>query len=192
MNANCIRLYQVCRTFEILSSQRMPDRLTCQSILLKPLTGSEMQFWNEIGLCLPEMMAQRLSKQLVAHPLRIVETEHVDRTDEGLSNAPEQAAQNAINIGACPTVECEPPPSRFWSTTMASASGWDSAAGSYRINRLKFSFSSRKASLAMVSNTIDDFPEPETPVKIVILRLGMRKETFFKLFSRAPRTSMYS
>src|SRR5271166_3038069 len=60
------------------------------------------------------------------------------------------------------------------------------------MNRLKFSFNSRWASLAMVSNTIDDFPEPETPVKIVILRLGMRSETFFKLFSRAPRISMYS
>src|SRR5437899_6442469 len=60
------------------------------------------------------------------------------------------------------------------------------------MNRLKFSFNSRWASLATVSNTIDDFPEPETPVKIVILRLGMRSETFFKLFSLAPRTSMYS
>src|SRR5580693_3448909 len=60
------------------------------------------------------------------------------------------------------------------------------------MNRLKFSFNSRWDSLAMVSNTIDDFPDPETPVKIVILRLGMRSETFFKLFSRAPRISMYS
>src|ERR1700733_8284490 len=60
------------------------------------------------------------------------------------------------------------------------------------MNRLKFSFNSRWDSLAMVSNTIDDFPDPETPVKIVILRLGMRSETFFKLFSRAPRLSMYS
>ena len=60
------------------------------------------------------------------------------------------------------------------------------------MNRLKFSFSSRWASLAMVSNAIDDFPEPETPVKTVILRLGMRRETFFRLFSRAPRISMYS
>src|SRR5262245_11733451 len=60
------------------------------------------------------------------------------------------------------------------------------------MNRLKFSLSSRWASLAIVSNTIDDFPEPETPVKIVILRFGMRRETLFKLFSRAPRISIYS
>ena len=57
---------------------------------------------------------------------------------------------------------------------------------------LKFSFSRRCASVAIVSNTIDDLPEPDTPVKMVILRLGMRSETFFKLFSRAPRISMYS
>lgn len=35
-------------------------------------------------------------------------------------------------------------------------------------------------------------PEPEAPVKMVILRLGMRKLTFFRLFSRAPRISMCS
>src|SRR5687767_3946020 len=57
---------------------------------------------------------------------------------------------------------------------------------------LKFSLSRRWASVAMVSNTMDDLPEPDTPVKMVILRLGMRRETFFRLFSRAPRSSMYS
>src|SRR5205085_9685197 len=39
---------------------------------------------------------------------------------------------------------------------------------------------------------MEDFPEPDTPVKIVILRFGMRNDTFFRLFSRAPRISMYS
>ena len=70
--------------------------------------------------------------------------------------------------------------------------GYSNGGRKLRMNRLKFSFSSRRASLAMVSNTMDDLPEPETPVKIVILRLGMRKETFFRLFSRAPRSSIYS
>src|SRR5271157_2131348 len=60
------------------------------------------------------------------------------------------------------------------------------------MNMLKFSFIWRCASVAIVSNTIDDLPEPETPVKMVILRLGMRSETFLRLFSRAPRISMYS
>ena len=53
------------------------------------------------------------------------------------------------------------------------------------MNMLKFSFIWRCASVATVSKTIDDFPEPETPVKTVILRLGMRSETSFRLFSRA-------
>src|SRR5437660_1071665 len=44
----------------------------------------------------------------------------------------------------------------------------------------------------MVSKTMDDLPEPDTPVKMLILRLGMRNETFFRLFSRAPRISIYS
>jgi hypothetical protein len=51
---------------------------------------------------------------------------------------------------------------------------------------LKVSYSCRCASAAMVSNTMEDLPEPETPVKMVIFRLGMRSETLFKLFSRAP------
>src|SRR5258708_40020188 len=92
-----------------------------------------------------------------------------------------------------PTVECEPPPIRFWSTTMdmlrfsmASASGWEYFGKKFRTNMLKFSLSRRCDSVAIVSNTMDDLPEPDTPVKMVILRLGMRNETFFKLFSRAP------
>src|SRR5260221_371701 len=59
-------------------------------------------------------------------------------------------------------------------------------------NLLKFSNNSRCASLAMVSNTMEDFPEPDTPVKMMILRLGSLSETSFKLFSRAPRISIYS
>lgn len=38
----------------------------------------------------------------------------------------------------------------------------------------------------MVSKTSEDLPEPETPVKIVIFRFGMRTFTFFRLFSLAP------
>src|SRR5215207_792828 len=76
--------------------------------------------------------------------------------------------------------------------SMASASGWEYFGRKFRTNMLKFSLSSRCDSVAIVSNTIDDFPEPETPVKMVILRFGMRNETFFKLFSRAPRSSIYS
>src|SRR5260221_11263818 len=44
----------------------------------------------------------------------------------------------------------------------------------------------------MVSKTIEDLPEPDTPVKMVILRFGMRSEMSLRLFSRAPRISMNS
>src|ERR1044072_9499116 len=44
----------------------------------------------------------------------------------------------------------------------------------------------------MVSNTMDDFPEPDTPVKMVIFRFGICRETFLRLFSRAPLISMNS
>src|SRR5215467_1031831 len=44
----------------------------------------------------------------------------------------------------------------------------------------------------MVSKTMDDLPDPDTPVKIVILRFGMRNDIFFRLFSRAPRIVIYS
>src|SRR5712692_91237 len=60
------------------------------------------------------------------------------------------------------------------------------------MNRLKFSNNSRCASLAMVSNTIEDFPEPDTPVNMMMLRLGSLSETSLRLFSRAPRISIYS
>src|SRR6202011_4081011 len=61
-----------------------------------------------------------------------------------------------------------------------------------RTNILKFSFSNRCASAAMVSKTSDDLPEPDIPVKMVILRLGIFKVTSLRLFSRAPRISIYS
>ena len=38
---------------------------------------------------------------------------------------------------------------------------------------------------------MDDLPDPDTPVKIVILRLGMSSETFLRLFSRALRILMH-
>ena len=57
---------------------------------------------------------------------------------------------------------------------------------------MKFSYSWRCASVAIVSNTTDDLPEPDTPVKIVISRFGMRSEMSLRLFSRAPRSWMYS
>jgi hypothetical protein len=47
---------------------------------------------------------------------------------------------------------------------------------------------SRRDSAAMVPNTSDDFPDPETPVNTVSRRLGMSREMSARLFSLAPRT----
>ena len=53
-------------------------------------------------------------------------------------------------------------------------------------NVLNLSFSWRCDSFAIVSNTIDDFPEPDTPVNMVIFLFGIFKEILFKLFSLQP------
>jgi hypothetical protein len=47
-------------------------------------------------------------------------------------------------------------------------------------------------SAAMVPNTSDDLPDPETPVNTVRRRLGSSTLTSFKLFSRAPCTRIKS
>src|SRR5690348_8134444 len=44
----------------------------------------------------------------------------------------------------------------------------------------------------MVSKAKDDFPEPETPVTTVRVLWGISKSTFFRLWTRAPRTTMLS
>jgi hypothetical protein len=50
----------------------------------------------------------------------------------------------------------------------------------------------RWASAAMVSNTSEDLPEPDTPTNAVTFRFGTRTATFRRLFSRAPVTEMNS
>src|SRR5688500_616719 len=98
-----------------------------------------------------------------------------------------------------PTVERELPPSRFWLTmiavdrlSMISTLGFSYLGRKLRAKAVNVSLSWRCASALMVSNTIDDLPEPDTPVKIVIFRLGMRSDTFLRLFSRAPSITLYS
>jgi hypothetical protein len=46
----------------------------------------------------------------------------------------------------------------------------------------------RRDSAAIVSNTSELFPDPDTPVKTVSFRFGMSIEMSRRLFSRAPRT----
>src|SRR5918995_4477887 len=54
------------------------------------------------------------------------------------------------------------------------------------------SLMSRCDSAAIVPNTSDDLPEPETPVKTVSRRLGISTLTSFRLLTRAPWTRIMS
>src|SRR5262245_52975630 len=51
---------------------------------------------------------------------------------------------------------------------------------------------SRCDSAAIVPNTSDDLPEPDTPVNTVKRRLGISTLTSFRLFTRAPWTRIRS
>src|SRR5579863_1044332 len=44
----------------------------------------------------------------------------------------------------------------------------------------------------MVSKASDDLPDPETPVTTVSWLCGISQSTFFRLWTRAPRTVMLS
>lgn len=103
--------------------------------------------------------------------------------------------KSAFASVAVPTVERELAPMRSWSTRMAVVSPSSrSTSGRARIgmnpwrNALYVSLMRRCDSAAIVPNTSDDLPEPETPVNTVRRRLGMSTLTFFRLFSRPPRT----
>ncbi len=50
----------------------------------------------------------------------------------------------------------------------------------------------RRDSAAIVSNTSELLPEPDTPVNTVSRRFGSSIETSFRLFSRAPCTRIAS
>ena len=59
-------------------------------------------------------------------------------------------------------------------------------------NALYVSLIMRCDSAAMVPNTSDDLPEPDTPVNTVTRRFGSSTLTSFRLFSRAPCTRIVS
>ena len=92
-----------------------------------------------------------------------------------------------------PTVERELAPIRSWSTMIAvvspsrtSTSGRASVGMNPCRNALYVSLIIRCDSAAMVLNTSDDLPDPETPVNTVRRRLGISTLTSLRLFSRAP------
>ena len=100
---------------------------------------------------------------------------------------------------AVPTVERTSPPIRSWPTTIAVVSpSRTSTSGRLRVgispcrNALYVSLIIRWDSAAIVENTSELLPEPETPVKTVSRRLGSSTLTSRRLFSRAPWTRIRS
>src|SRR5919107_1712110 len=100
---------------------------------------------------------------------------------------------------AVPTVERGSAPIRCWSTMIAVVSpSRTSTSGRGRVGMkpctkvLYVSLISRCDSAAMVSNTRELLPEPETPVNTVSRRLGNSTLTSLRLFSRAPCTRITS
>ena len=102
----------------------------------------------------------------------------------------EKSKRNAEYISLIvPTVERALPPKRAWSI-ITEADSWSikSTFGFWYFGNLPLinaeyvSFICRWLSAAIVSKTILDFPDPDTPVKTTIFSLGISRDTFFKLF----------
>src|ERR1700694_4027438 len=107
--------------------------------------------------------------------------------------------RRALASVAVPTVERELAPIGSWSTMIAALSPLrPSTSGRPRLGMKDWtkavyvSLISRCDSAAMVPNTSELLPEPETPVKTVRRRLGMSTEMSLRLFTRAPWTRMRS
>src|ERR1700728_3749067 len=105
----------------------------------------------------------------------------------------------ALASVAVPTVERTSPPIRCWSTMIAvvspsrtSTSGRASVGMKPCTKVLYVSLISRCDSAAIVSNTSELLPEPETPVNTVSRRFGISTLTSFRLFWRAPCTRISS
>ena len=105
----------------------------------------------------------------------------------------------ALASVAVPTVERGFEPIRSWSTMIAvvrpsnrSTSGRSSVGMKPCTNALYVSLINRCDSAAIVSNTSELLPEPETPVNTVSRRFGISTLTSLRLFSRAPCTRIRS
>src|SRR3954454_8375267 len=100
---------------------------------------------------------------------------------------------------AVPTVERGSPPIRSWSTmiavvspSMKSTSGRASVGMKPCTKALYVSLIIRCDSAAIVLNTNELLPEPETPVNTVSRRFGSSTLTSLRLFTRAPTTRIRS
>ena len=105
----------------------------------------------------------------------------------------------ALASVAVPTVERAFAPIRSWSTMIAvvspsstSTSGRASVGMNPCTNALYVSLIMRCDSAAIVPNTSELLPEPDTPVNTVSRRFGISTLTSLRLFSRAPCTRIRS
>src|SRR6266536_4594593 len=105
----------------------------------------------------------------------------------------------ALASVAVPTVERGSAPIRCWSTMIAvvspsstSTSGRASVGINPCTKALYVSLISRCDSAAIVPNTSELLPEPETPVNTVSRRFGISMLTSLRLFTRAPCTRIRS
>src|SRR3954447_11760262 len=117
----------------------------------------------------------------------------------GSPSLPNRIRSIAFASVAVPTVERGLAPIRSWSTMIAvvspsrtSTSGRASVGMNPCTNALYVSLISRCDSAAMVPNTSELLPEPETPVNTVSRRFGMTTLTSLRLFTRAPWTRIRS
>src|ERR1700687_932780 len=106
---------------------------------------------------------------------------------------------SALASVAVPTVERELAPIRSWSTMIAvvspssrSTSGRASVGMKPCTKALYVSLISRCDSAAIVPNTSELLPEPETPVNTVNRRFGISTLTSLRLLTRAPCTRIRS
>src|SRR5215218_6832605 len=116
--------------------------------------------------------------------------------DPSLLNSTRSIALASV---AVPTVERTSVPIRSWSTMIAvvspsttSTSGRSSVGMNPCTKALYVSLIIRLDSAAIVSNTSELLPEPETPVNTVSRRFGISMLTSLRLFSRAPYTRIRS
>src|SRR3954447_19717254 len=118
---------------------------------------------------------------------------------QGLPSRLNRIRNIALASVAVPTVERGLAPMRSWSTTMAvvnpsstSTSGRVSVGMKPWTKELYVSLISRCDSAAIVPNTSELLPDPETPVNTVSRRFGISTLTSLRLFTRAPCTRMTS
>src|SRR6266700_2847963 len=117
----------------------------------------------------------------------------------GLPSRLKRMRSIALASVAVPTVERTLAPIRSWSTMIAvvrpsrtSTSGRASVGMKPCTKALYVSLISRCDSAAIVPNTSELLPEPETPVNTVSRRFGISTLTSLRLFTRAPCTRIRS